>query len=73
MFSMLLFFKPLKPSIIGSNLLLVLLVQKMGILMRTKEFLVKLKIINLQPNSLYRAACFANFEGILGFSVPSII
>ena len=27
----------------------------------------------LWPNSLYRAACFANFEGILGFSVPSII
>ena len=27
----------------------------------------------LQPNSLYRAACFANFEGILGFSVPSVI
>ena len=45
----------------------------MGILMRTKEFLVKLKIINLQPNSLYGAARFANFEGILGFSVPSNI
>ena len=27
----------------------------------------------LQPNSLYQAACFANFERILGFSVPSII
>ena len=27
----------------------------------------------LQPNSLYRAARFANFEGILSFSVPSII
>ena len=27
----------------------------------------------LQPNSLYRAARFANFEGILGLSVPSII
>ena len=27
----------------------------------------------LLPNSLYRAACFENFEGILGFSVPSII
>ena len=27
----------------------------------------------LSPNSLYRAARFANFEGILGFSVPSII
>ena len=27
----------------------------------------------LYPNSLYRAARFANFEGILGFSVPSII
>ena len=24
----------------------------------------------LQPNSLYRAARFANFEGVLGFSVP---
>ena len=28
---------------------------------------------NLQRNSLYRAARIANFEGILGFSVPSII
>ena len=27
----------------------------------------------LQPNSLYRTARFANFERILGFSVPSII
>ena len=27
----------------------------------------------LLPNSLYRAACFGNFEGILGFSVPTII
>ena len=27
----------------------------------------------LLSNSLYRAARFANFEGILGFSVPSII
>ena len=27
----------------------------------------------LLPNSLYRAARFANFEGIWGFSVPSII
>ena len=27
----------------------------------------------LQRNSLYRAARFANLEGILGFSVPSII
>ena len=27
----------------------------------------------LSPNSLYRAARFANFEGILGFSVPSVI
>ena len=27
----------------------------------------------LLPNSLYRAACFENFEGILGISVPSII
>ena len=26
-----------------------------------------------KPNSLYRAARFANFEGILGFSVPSVI
>ena len=25
----------------------------------------------LLPNSLYRAARFANFEGILDFSVPS--
>ena len=25
------------------------------------------------PKSLYRAARFVNFEGILGFSVPSII
>ena len=29
--------------------------------------------ILLLSNSLYRAASFANFEGILGFSVPSII
>ena len=28
---------------------------------------------SLQPNSLYRAARFANFEGILGFSVSPII
>ena len=27
----------------------------------------------LQQNLLYRAACFAKFKGILGFSVPSII
>ena len=27
----------------------------------------------LQPNLLYRAACFANFEKIWDFSVPSII
>ena len=26
-----------------------------------------------RPSSLYRAARFANFEGILGFCVPSII
>ena len=28
---------------------------------------------SLQRNSLYRAAHIANFEGILGFSVPSVI
>ena len=27
----------------------------------------------IEPNSLYRAVRFANFEGILGFSVPSIM
>ena len=27
----------------------------------------------LKPNSLYRALCFVKFEGILGFSVLSII
>ena len=32
-----------------------------------------IKITELQRNSLYRAARIANFEGILGFSVPSII
>ena len=31
------------------------------------------EFIHLQRNSLYRAARIANFEGILGFSVPSII
>ena len=30
-------------------------------------------VYSLQRNSLYRAAHIANFEGILGFSVPSII
>ena len=30
-------------------------------------------ILVLQRNSLYRAVCFANFEEILAFSVPSII
>ena len=29
--------------------------------------------LGLLPNSLYRAARIANFERILGFSVPSII
>ena len=29
--------------------------------------------MSLQRNLLYRAAHIANFEGILGFSVPSII
>ena len=29
--------------------------------------------LNLQRISLYRAALFANFKGVLGFSVPSII
>ena len=32
--------------------------------MHTKEFLEKRKILNLQPNSLYR---FANFKGSFGF------
>ena len=32
-----------------------------------------IKITELQRNSLYGAARIANFEGILGFSVPSII
>ena len=31
------------------------------------------KPLDLLSNSLYRAARFANFEGIFGFSVPSII
>ena len=30
-------------------------------------------VYSLQRNSLYRAAHIPNFEGILGFSVPSII
>ena len=30
-------------------------------------------ILLLQPNSLYRAARFPNFVGILGFSVPSFM
>ena len=30
-------------------------------------------LIELQRNSLYHAARFANLEGILGFSVPSFI
>ena len=35
---------------------------------------VRLSFLNqLKPSSLYRAVRFANFEGILGFSVPSII
>ena len=33
----------------------------------------KIYLYSLQRNSLYRAAHIANFEGILGFSVPSII
>ena len=36
-------------------------------------FILKSPSLLLQRNSLYRAVCFANFEGILGFSVPSII
>ena len=36
------------------------------------QFLV-LKESKLQRNSLYRAARIAKYEGILGFSVPSII
>ena len=39
-------------------------VRKIGIPMHTKEFLEKRKILNLQPNSLYR---FANFKGSFGF------
>ena len=31
------------------------------------------RLENLYPYSLCRAACFANFQGILGFSVSSII
>ena len=30
-------------------------------------------VVHILPDSLYRAARFANLEGILGFSVPSII
>ena len=33
------------------------------------DFSIFLRVI-LQCNSLYRTVCFANFEGILGFSVP---
>ena len=36
------------------------------------DFSIFLRVI-LQCTSLYRTVCFANFEGILGFSVPSII
>ena len=36
------------------------------------DFSIFLGVI-LQCNSLYRTVCFANFEGILGFSFPSII
>ena len=30
-------------------------------------------LVQIQPNFLYHAAHFANFEGILGFFIPSII
>ena len=33
----------------------------------------KIYLYSLQRNSLYRAPHIANFEGILGFSAPSII
>ena len=50
--------------IIGSNFLWFKVVRKIAIPIHTKEFLDKLKILNLPPNSLYR---FANFIGSFAF------
>ena len=42
-------------------------------ILNRQQHLWSIVLLTLLPNSLYRAERFANFEGVIGFFVPSII